>query len=248
MHASTSRLLTGDEGIDGRRSRRARSTAPRSLPPRDPSQRCRWPRAAHRLMSLVPAPPSVRRRVRARACHAAPPCRDHTHTHARRPCSSPRSPGATRHRPGWTCSPQRRSTTPLPRPVCCLRVPPRVHAPCATAEAWRVGAIPLPRVQPLCRTRPAVPFLTLAARATGGNKAKMSIFKTFYLGILAGCYIAFGSCLAMTVGGACQGLVAAGNLGMRVCFLPTSWHTCRFYLFMFMYVYIYVYLSVYLSK
>ena len=32
----------------------------------------------------------------------------------------------------------------------------------------------------------------------------MPLFKTFYLGILAGVYIAFGSCLAMTVGGACQ--------------------------------------------
>jgi len=54
-----------------------------------------------------------------------------------------------------------------------------------------------------------------AVAEAGGNKAKMSIFKTFYLGILAGCYIAFGSCLAMTVGGACQGLVAAGNLGVQ---------------------------------
>jgi formate/nitrite transporter FocA (FNT family) len=38
----------------------------------------------------------------------------------------------------------------------------------------------------------------------GEVKSKMSTFKTFYLGILAGVYIAFGSCLAMTVGGACQ--------------------------------------------
>jgi formate transporter len=46
-------------------------------------------------------------------------------------------------------------------------------------------------------------------------KAKFPLFKTFYLGVLAGCYIAFGSCLAMTVGGACQGMVAAGNLGVQ---------------------------------
>jgi formate/nitrite transporter len=43
----------------------------------------------------------------------------------------------------------------------------------------------------------------------------VSTFKTFYLGVLAGVYIAFGSCLAMTVGGACQGLVAGGNLGVQ---------------------------------
>ena len=45
----------------------------------------------------------------------------------------------------------------------------------------------------------------------------MSTFKTFYLGILAGCYIAFGSCLAMTVGGASMGLVASGNPGILAC-------------------------------
>lgn len=39
----------------------------------------------------------------------------------------------------------------------------------------------------------------------------MSLFKTFYLGILAGVYIAFGSCLAMTVGGACQ-VVSEGDI------------------------------------
>ena len=43
------------------------------------------------------------------------------------------------------------------------------------------------------------------AMATAGEtKGNLSLFKTFYLGILAGVYIAFGSCLAMTVGGACQ--------------------------------------------
>lgn len=43
----------------------------------------------------------------------------------------------------------------------------------------------------------------------------MSLFKTFYLGILAGVYIAFGSCLAMTVGGACQVIVIIRRISFR---------------------------------
>jgi len=54
-----------------------------------------------------------------------------------------------------------------------------------------------------------------AVSNAGEVKSKMPLFKTFYLGILAGVYIAFGSCLAMTVGGACQGVIAGGNLGLQ---------------------------------
>jgi len=61
----------------------------------------------------------------------------------------------------------------------------------------------------------APPQIYEAVAAAGETKAKMSLFKTFYLGILAGVYIAFGSCLAMTVGGACQGVIAGGNLGLQ---------------------------------
>jgi len=61
----------------------------------------------------------------------------------------------------------------------------------------------------------APPQIYEAVSNAGETKAKMSLFKTFYLGILAGCYIAFGSCLAMTVGGACQGVIAGGNLGLQ---------------------------------
>jgi len=76
------------------------------------------------------------------------------------------------------------------------------------------------RVQNNVATNTKMDFLTPpqvyeAVATAGETKAKMSIFKTFYLGVLAGCYIAFGSCLAMTVGGACQGIVAGGNLGVQ---------------------------------
>jgi hypothetical protein len=40
-------------------------------------------------------------------------------------------------------------------------------------------------------------------------------WKTLYLGILAGAYIGFGSCLALSVGGAVPGIVAAGGLGVQ---------------------------------
>jgi hypothetical protein len=43
----------------------------------------------------------------------------------------------------------------------------------------------------------------------------MPAWKTFYMGVLAGAYIAFGSCLAISIGGACQGMIAAGNLGAQ---------------------------------
>jgi len=59
------------------------------------------------------------------------------------------------------------------------------------------------------------PALYKAMANTGGVKATMSWWKTLYMGILAGVYIGFGSCLALSVGGACQGLIAAGNLGMQ---------------------------------
>lgn len=61
----------------------------------------------------------------------------------------------------------------------------------------------------------APPEIYQAVANAGEAKSKLPVWKTFYMGILAGIYIAFGSCLAMTVGGACQGLVAAGNLGLQ---------------------------------
>jgi len=104
--------------------------------------------------------------------------------------------------------------------------PGAFHRPALAASTRSFSAMPLAprRAQPaVARRNAASTRMDLLAPAqiydavaeAGGNKAKMSIFKTFYLGILAGCYIAFGSCLAMTVGGACQGLVAAGNLGVQ---------------------------------
>jgi len=61
----------------------------------------------------------------------------------------------------------------------------------------------------------APPALYKAMANTGSVKAGYSWWKTLYMGILAGVYIGFGSCLTLAVGGACTGLAAAGNLGLQ---------------------------------
>eukprot|EP00290_Baffinella_frigidus_P008314 CAMPEP_0180130066 /NCGR_PEP_ID=MMETSP0986-20121125/7658_1 /TAXON_ID=697907 /ORGANISM="non described non described, Strain CCMP2293" /LENGTH=329 /DNA_ID=CAMNT_0022069791 /DNA_START=60 /DNA_END=1049 /DNA_ORIENTATION=+ len=61
----------------------------------------------------------------------------------------------------------------------------------------------------------APPAVYEAIVAAGETKAKMPAWKIFYMGLLAGAYISFGSCLAISIGGACQGIVAAGNLGVQ---------------------------------
>lgn len=48
----------------------------------------------------------------------------------------------------------------------------------------------------------------------GEKKAAMPAAKTFLLGIISGCHIAFGALLAITVGGNCPGL-AATNPGLQ---------------------------------
>ena len=56
--------------------------------------------------------------------------------------------------------------------------------------------------------------MRLQAAATGASKASMSAAKTFLLGILGGAFIGFGSFLAISVGGACPGLVSS-NPGLQ---------------------------------
>ena len=46
-------------------------------------------------------------------------------------------------------------------------------------------------------------------------QAKLPWWKTFYLGVLAGAYIGFGCALALSVGGAVPGIVAAGAPGVQ---------------------------------
>ena len=54
----------------------------------------------------------------------------------------------------------------------------------------------------------------LQAIAAGQSKAALSISKTFFMGILGGAFIGFGSFLALSVGGACPGL-ASTNPGLQ---------------------------------
>jgi len=50
--------------------------------------------------------------------------------------------------------------------------------------------------------------------AAGTKKAQNSFGNIFKLGIVAGCHIAFGAFLAISVGGACPG-IAASNPGLQ---------------------------------
>ena len=52
------------------------------------------------------------------------------------------------------------------------------------------------------------------AVAAGAKKAANSAGNIFKLGIVAGCHIAFGAFLAISVGGACPG-IAASNPGLQ---------------------------------
>jgi hypothetical protein len=52
------------------------------------------------------------------------------------------------------------------------------------------------------------------AVAAGATKASNPPLKTFILGILSGCHIAFGAFMLLSVGGACPGL-AATNPGLQ---------------------------------
>lgn len=60
----------------------------------------------------------------------------------------------------------------------------------------------------------APPALYQGAVAAGTKKAQNSFGNIFKLGIVAGCHIAFGAYLAISVGGACPGL-AASNPGLQ---------------------------------
>jgi formate/nitrite transporter FocA (FNT family) len=60
----------------------------------------------------------------------------------------------------------------------------------------------------------APPALYEGAVAAGTAKAAASFGKIFQLGVVAGCHIAFGAYLAISVGGACPG-IAADNPGLQ---------------------------------
>eukprot|EP00977_Amphora_coffeiformis_P003058 scaffold578_cov167-Amphora_coffeaeformis.AAC.5 len=60
----------------------------------------------------------------------------------------------------------------------------------------------------------APPALYQGAVAAGAAKAAAPLSKIFTMGVVAGCHIAFGAYLAISVGGACPGL-AQTNPGLQ---------------------------------
>jgi formate/nitrite transporter FocA (FNT family) len=65
----------------------------------------------------------------------------------------------------------------------------------------------------VCLKQPP-PALYQGAVAAGVKKAQNSFGNIFTLGIVAGCHIAFGAFLAISVGGACPG-IAKDNPGLQ---------------------------------
>ena len=66
----------------------------------------------------------------------------------------------------------------------------------------------------LCVPDPFSVILLTAVVEISATKASLSPLKTFLLGILSGCHIAFGAFLVLAVGGACPA-IAAANPGLK---------------------------------
>jgi formate transporter len=87
----------------------------------------------------------------------------------------------------------------------------------------RVGPLPMvpsggstspPSSPTIAMTLKSPPALYEGAVAAGAAKAAAPASKIFKLGVVAGCHIAFGAYLALSVGGACPG-IAAENPGLQ---------------------------------
>ena len=78
------------------------------------------------------------------------------------------------------------SLNPKPESDSCFATLPlsRSPAPCAMSKSYDFKY--KPKLNPN-------PYPSHTKPVAGGMKAKFPLFKTFYLGVLAGCYIAFGT-------------------------------------------------------
>lgn len=91
-----------------------------------------------------------------------------------------------------------------------LRTPIAV-LPTVMSAAGAVASVPAPAAAP--SVKPPADMYQNAVNV-GEKKAAMPAAKTFLMGIISGCHIAFGALLAITVGGNCPGL-AASNPGLQ---------------------------------
>ena len=82
----------------------------------------------------------------------------------------------------------------------------------SSSSALRVSSGGATEAPPLDLKPP--PVLYQGAVAAGAAKAAASFGKIFTMGVVAGCHIAFGAYLAISVGGACPGL-ATTNPGLQ---------------------------------
>lgn len=95
-----------------------------------------------------------------------------------------------------------------------VSVPPRRHSSHRSLSlSTSVSAGPAPPVSSAPSVK-APPDMYHNAVNVGQKKAASTAPKTFLMGIISGCHIAFGALLAVTVGGNCPGL-AASNPGLQ---------------------------------
>ena len=83
--------------------------------------------------------------------------------------------------------------------------------PTLMSAAGAVATLPAPAAAPSVK---APPDMYQNAVNVGEKKGGQPAQKTFLMGIISGCHIAFGALLAITVGGNCPGL-AATNPGLQ---------------------------------
>lgn len=83
--------------------------------------------------------------------------------------------------------------------------------PTLMSAAGAVASLPAPAAAPSVK---APPDMYQNAVNVGEKKGVQPALKTFLMGIISGCHIAFGALLAITVGGNCPGL-AATNPGLQ---------------------------------
>lgn len=98
------------------------------------------------------------------------------------------------------------------------------HAFAVNRQSAHSAKLTTALAMPSAESQQAAPYPVLAlkvpqalyegAAAAGATKANAPFGKIFKLGIVAGCHIAFGGYLAISVGGACPG-IAAENPGLQ---------------------------------
>lgn len=121
-----------------------------------------------------------------------------------RHCASPLLPSRRQHS---SVVPVLGSPSVASRQVVCMVAMDAPNSPASSTTQGLTGVAP-----------PAAAYQTLVE--LGAGKSKLNVWKTFVFGLLAGVYVALGALLALTVGGACPGILTT-NPGLQKLVLGT---------------------------